>query len=74
MSHIIVYLCYMSTEELFIYLTSQLKWYMGYCRHNTASMIKKRFKDGTLSMKKMENVFNHFGYIKSIKEQWQKED
>jgi hypothetical protein len=62
----------MGTIELFIQLTSQFKWYAGYCKHNTASMIKKRFSDGTLSSKKIEEIFKHFGYVKSIQEQWQK--
>jgi hypothetical protein len=60
----------MTTEELFIELTSKPKWYAGYCKHNTASMLKTRFKEETLSAKKIEEIFTHFGFTKITQEQW----
>lgn len=61
----------MTTDELFNLITSKPKWYIGYCPQTTASMIKARYKEETLSTKKIEAIFEHFGYTKSVQEQWE---
>lgn len=61
----------MTTDELFNFITTKPKWYIGYCEQTAASMIRSRFKEETLSMKKIEEIFTHFGYAKSVQEQWE---
>lgn len=56
----------MSTEELFNSITSIPKWYLGYMSATAASNMKKRFKQGTLSMRAIEKLATHFGYVKTL--------
>ena len=53
------------TDELFKEITKPIKWYVGYYSQQTASAICKRYKAGTLSQEKIEELFNKFGYIKN---------
>lgn len=62
----------METNEIFILITSEPKWYAGMLSkksafHNaqSANRIKSRFKNGTLPEKTIEQIFNHFGYVKN---------
>ncbi len=61
----------MSTKEIFDEITSKLKWYAGMPSktgfHNaqSANRIKARFNNGTLPDKTIEQIFNHFGYVKN---------
>lgn len=61
----------MTTDELFNFITTKPKWYIGFCEQSTASMIRSRFKEETLSAKKIEEIFRHFGYVKTVQEQWE---
>ena len=61
----------MTTDELFNLITSKPKWYVGHYPQTTASMIKARYKEETLSAKKIAELFLKFGYVKSIQEQWE---
>ena len=67
----------METTDLFKLLTSSIKWYAGipgrkantYLNAQSANRIKKRFLDGNLSDRKIEQIFNCLGYYKN-KTQW----
>lgn len=52
----------MTKEEVFKAITSQHKWYIGYCSQGYATQLIQRFEDGRLSEKTIEKMFNHFGY------------
>lgn len=59
----------MTTKEIALYIFSQPKWYAsiprgeGFMNAQTANRIKARFKNGTLSDKAIEEIFNHYGYF-----------
>ena len=52
----------MTTQELFIKITSVKKWYSGYCTKEYACIIKNRFNKNKLSINKLSEMFNYFGY------------
>lgn len=62
----------MSAVELFKKITSEPKWYAGYCEPSNASNIKKRFENKELSFDKLQHLFNHFGYY--LESDWVKKD
>lgn len=72
-----IFISRMDTIEIFKSITSQPKWYAGikigesYMSTQAANRIKARFTKGTLSEKKIEQIFAHFGYIKTTK-LWEK--
>jgi hypothetical protein len=62
----------MNQTEIANQIFSIPKWYASipkrgftdqYLNAQTANRIKKRFKDGTLSDKMIEIIFNHYGYF-----------
>lgn len=61
----------MSTKDIFDLITSKPKWYAGMPSktgfHNaqSANRIKARFRIGNLSEKRIEEIFNRFGYFKN---------
>lgn len=61
----------MSTKEIFDIITSKPKWYAGIPSktgfHNaqSANRIKARFRASRLPDKKIEDIFNFFGYFKN---------
>lgn len=61
----------METEEIFKQIIAQPKWYAGIPMRNgfhnaqSANRIKKRFFSGTLSEKKIAEIFRHFNYEKT---------
>jgi len=61
----------MNQEQVFKLITGTKKWYVGVYIQQTASEIVKRYKNKTLSHEKLTELFNKFGYIKTI-EEWQK--
>lgn len=63
----------MTKEEVFKTITSQHKWYIGYCSQGYATQLIQRFEDGRLSEKTIEKIFNHFGYCVSTPKQWVKQ-
>lgn len=57
----------MFDDEVFQEITSKLKWhnqpgYPKYCSEQYASNIKRMYREGKLSFKAMEKLFNHYGY------------
>lgn len=64
------YICFMNPDELFKIITSEPKWYAGYIKHSTASMIKRRYKNGTLSKERMYHIFKYFGFKVIQEEKW----
>lgn len=64
----------MDTFEIFNLITSQPKWYAGirigngFMSAQAANRIKARFNNCTLSKRKIERIFNHFGYY--LEENW----
>lgn len=52
----------MTAKEVFKEITSEAKWYVNFTSPQNASNIKKRFEDGELSFKTLEEMFNYFGY------------
>lgn len=62
----------MTAHEVFDEITSKEKWYAGYISPQYATNIKRKFKNGELSFRTLEKVFNHFGYYLSDHSPWQK--
>ena len=52
----------MTAAEVFTEITKTSKWYGGYCSRQSATMIKKRLRDETMSIKAQKRLFAHFGY------------
>lgn len=52
----------MTAVEVFKEITGEPKWYVNFTSPQNASNIKKRFEEGELSFKTLEEMFNHFGY------------
>lgn len=63
----------MSQEEVFKEITSQHKFYVGYCSQGYATQLIQRFEDGRLSDKTIQKLFNHFGYVVSKPTEWVKQ-
>lgn len=62
----------MNKKEVFKEITSQHKWYVGYCSQGYATQLVQRFEDGRLSEKTIKKMFKHFGYYISTHTQWKK--
>ena len=64
-----------TTKEAFKELISQRQWYnhLGFSPQ-TASSIKQRFKDGSLTIDKMEELLEQCGYKVAQEKLWMKED
>lgn len=66
----------MDTFEIFNEITSQPKWYAGikigdrFMTAQTANKIKSRFNSCTLSPRKIELIFEHYGYY--LESEWKK--
>lgn len=60
----------MNKDEVFKAITSEHKWYLGYCSQGYATQLIQRFEDGRLSDKTIEKLFNHFGYFVLRKTEW----
>lgn len=54
-------------SELFELLTSQPRWYEGYCDANNARQLRYAHRLGSLGQKTYDDIFFHFGYIKLTK-------
>ena len=63
----------MTKEEVFQEITSQHKWFIGFCSQGYATQLVQRFEDNRLSEKTIEKLFNHFGYCVSTPRQWAKQ-
>ena len=53
----------MTAIELFKKITSEPKWYAGYCSAQNATNIKRRFEAKQLTFDKLQHLFNHFGFF-----------
>lgn len=62
----------MKEEELFQIITSDHKWYVGFCSKGYATQIQQRYEKGTLSQKSIDKMFDHFGYEKKQEVVWGK--
>lgn len=62
-----------STEEVFKKIVSESKWYvnLGYTESNAKS-IAKRFRDGKLTLDKIEEVIKKAGYSVKQEKLWQR--
>lgn len=58
-----MYISQMLDDDVFKEITSKQKWYVKYCSEQYASNIKRMYREGKLSFKAMEKLFNHFGYF-----------
>lgn len=56
----------MTTQEVFNKITSEHKWYSGYCTRQYAYILKKRFNSGGLTEDKITQMFEFFGYKKDL--------
>lgn len=64
----------MTEKEVFKEITSELKWYIGYCSQPYASQLIVRFNNGNLKQETIHNLFKHFGYIIQSDIVWKKSD
>ena len=62
----------MREEDIFNLITSEPKWYPGNTSDQNASMIKRRYKEKTLSFRALTDLFNYFGYEQNI--EWSKKE
>ena len=62
----------MNKQEVFNEITSEKKWFTGYCTASYATEMKQKFRVGLLGEKAIERLFEHFGYIIKIETQWEK--
>lgn len=59
---ILFILASMTAIELFTKITSEPKWYAGFCSPQNATNIKRRFEAKTLEFGTLEKMFNYYGY------------
>lgn len=52
----------MTAIEVFKDITSQPKWYAGFCSAQNATNIKARFEAKTLEFGTLEKMFNYYGF------------
>lgn len=64
----------MTEQEVFNEITSNLKWYVGYCTAAYASELKSKFYAGILGEKAKNKLFNHFGYKVKKESVWEKKN
>lgn len=62
----------MTKTECFESIINERKWHVGLFSDNYAVLIKKRYKEGTLSNKTIEKILYHFGYRMVQEEMWTK--
>ena len=62
----------MTEKQVFEQITSQLKWYIGYCSQPYASQLLVRFENGNLKSETINKMFKHFGYVVNEPTQWVK--
>jgi len=62
----------MTKTECFEGIINERKWHVGLFSDNYAVLIKKRYKEGTLSNATIEKVLKHFGYRRVQEEIWTK--
>lgn len=63
----------MTTKEAFEKLTSERAWYKGLgFERVTASSYVNRFKEGKLSIEKMEEILEKAGYVVVVEKKWAK--
>lgn len=53
----------MKASEAIQEITSEPKYYIGVYNQSTASRIVRRFKDGKITLNKLEEFLNAFGYV-----------
>lgn len=58
----------MTKKQAFEEITSEHKWYIGYCTQGYASLLVQRFNAGQLKEKTVNAFLTKFGY-KLVKEQ-----
>ena len=54
----------MSNEEVINEIISEPKYYIGVINQSTASRTIKRFRDGTITLNKLNEFIAKFGYVK----------
>lgn len=62
----------MTEKEVFKEITSEHKFYVGYCTAAYASELKSKFYAGILGEKAKNKLFNHFGYKVKQETQWER--
>lgn len=62
----------MTAKEAVLDITKAPKWYIGIYKQQTASAIIKRFNEGRLSTKKLNEFMLNFGYSIQEESQWVK--
>ena len=62
----------MNRQEVFNKITSEKKWFTGYCTASYATEMKQKFRVGLLGEKAIERLFEHFGYTIKTETQWEK--
>ena len=53
----------MTASEAIQEITSECKYYIGKYPQSTASDIVKRFRNGTITLNKLKEFLNKFGYV-----------
>lgn len=54
----------MTEKEVFNKITSEHKWYIGFCSQGYASQLSSRFKAGQLKQSTIDSFLESFGYVK----------
>lgn len=54
----------MTAEQAVNEITSEVKYYIGVYPQSTASDLVKRFRNGSITLNKLEEFLNNFGYVK----------
>ena len=62
----------MSEKEVFDKITSELKWYIGYCSQPYASQMISRYESGCMKKETINKLFKFFGYVVKEPTQWVK--
>lgn len=60
----------MNQTEVFNKITSEHKWYIGFCSQGYASQLSSRFKAGQLKQSTIDSFLETFGYIKTSEAQY----
>lgn len=64
----------MTEQEVINEITTPLKWYMPHYTSSAAYNIIKRWKEKRITVGKLHEFFNTFGYYKATDDHWYKVD
>ena len=64
----------MTQEQVFRVITSELKWYIGFCSQPYASQLITRFNNGNLKQETIEKMFKFYGYVVNKPTTWIKSE